>query len=343
MTQTTLATGPRLKELDAVARWRERRRFRSALALSGFGHALIIALLIMLWQQPEDEVVPLPPIPVTVVQEHEGQSGAAGGGNGDTAASASNAADAQAATVNPAQTAPADPQQPQQPETPAQPAQPQPVTQQAPTPETAALSLPPSPTALQQAPEQPPEPVPPRKPKPPRPTTPVVAPAPPVPPPLPPVPVQQTAQATPAASPEASGARQGSETPLPAGEGGQGRGEVGTGRAEVGNGSANGTADDYLAKVRLWILRFAKPPTDDCSRDHGDGSMDVTYHRDGTVIDVHITKSSGCPASDAEALRMVRAASPLPAIPGRFPGDPKTLGFPFDFRPGLLDRIFHGH
>jgi periplasmic protein TonB len=343
MTRTTLASGPRLDELAATGRWRERRRFRGALALSGFGHALIIALLIMLWRQPEDEVVPLPPIPVTVVQEHEGQSGAAGGGNGDTAAAASNAADSQAATASPAQTAPADPQQPKPQETQAQPAQPQPVTQQAPTPQTAALSLPPSSTAPQQAPEQPPEPVPPRKPKLPRPTTPVVVQAPPVPTPLPAEPVQQTAQATPSASPEASGARQGSETPLPAGVGGQGHGDTGKGLAEVGNGAATGTADDYLAKVRLWILRFANTPKDDCSRDHGDGAMEVTFKRDGTVLDVQLTRPSGCPASDAEALRMVHAASPLPPVPDRFPGDPKKIDLPFDFRPGLFDRIFHGH
>ena len=89
-------------------------------------------------------------------------------------------------------------------------------------------------------------------------------------------------------------------------------------------------------------MRFAKTPDDDCSREHGDGKMDVTYHRDGTVLDVHVTQSSGCPASDAEAVRMVKAASPLPPIPDRYPGDPKTLGLPFDFRPGLFDRMFHG-
>jgi protein TonB len=343
---TTLAIEPRrIDATDAETEKRARRRFRGALYWSGLGHALVIALLLGLWQ-PEEEPVPLPPIPVTVIQDQEGQSGAAGGGNGDTAASSASSESQQASTAAPSQTAPAEAQQqrPQQAE--AQPTPPQPTTPQTPTPPAPAdaLRLAPAPNAIEPPqPVQPPAPVPPRKPTPPQPKpTPTVAQTPPT-PPAPQPAAQQAAQAPAAPSTSTSGAVQGADTPLPAGVGGQGRGEVGTGRAEVGNGSANGTADDYLSKVRLWILRFAKTPNDDCSREHGDGKLNVTFKRDGTVLDVTLTASSGCPASDAEALRMVRAASPLPPIPDRFPGEPKTIGLPFDFRPGLLDRIFHSH
>lgn len=347
MTETTFATGPRLDEVDVGAQQTERRRFRGALFFSGLAHGLVILLLVLLWQPATDQTVPLPPIPVTVIPDTEGQSGAAGGGIGDTAASSSSNASTAAATAAPSQTAPAQAQQeqPQQRQTQPAPVQPAPPAASTPTPTpTEALRLTPSPTAIQPAqPQQTLEPVPPHKPAPPRPkpTPTVVAQAPPT-PPMPQPPAAPAVQAPPAPSTATSGAVQGADTPLPAGEGGQGRGEQGRGLAEVGNGAANGTADDYLGKVRLWILRFAKTPDDDCSRQHGDGKMDITYHRDGTVLDVHITQSSGCPASDAEAVRMVKAASPLPPIPDRFPGDPKTLDLPFDFRPGLLDRLFHG-
>lgn len=345
MTESTLATGPRLDEDDAGARLNERRRFRGALFLSGLAHGLAILVLILLWQPTTDETVPLPPIAVTVIPDKEGQSGAAGGGNGDTAASSSSTASTAAATAAPSQTPPAEAQQEQPQQHQTQPVEVQPAPPAAPVPTpTEALRETPSPTAIEPAqPPQTPEPVPPHKPAPPRPKPPptVVAQAPPT-PPTPQPPAAPAVQAPPAPSTSTSGAPQGAESPLPAGVGGQGRGEQGRGLAEVGNGSATGTADDYLAKVRLWILRFAKTPDDDCSRQHGAGKMDVTYHRDGTVLDVHITESSGCPASDAEAVRMVKAASPLPPIPDRFPGDPKTLGLPFDFRPGLLDRLFHG-
>ena len=347
MTQTAVAIEPRRDADNSAARTHERRRFQSALFFSGLGHAAVIVLLLALWQPEADEIVPLPPIPVTVIQEQEGQSGAAGGGNGDTAASASSAASTAASSANPTQTPPAQTQeqQPQQAETQPEPPQPVAAPQARTPPPTDALHLTQAPRAMQPTPpESPPEPVPPRKPIPPRPKPTVVAQARPS-PPTPPMPqplVKEAAQAPAASSTSTSGARQGSNAPLPAGVGGPGRGEAGTGRAEIGNGSANGTADDYLAKIRLWILRFAHPPDDDCSRKHGDGSLDVTFLRDGTVIGVELTHSSGCPASDAEALRMVHAASPLPPVPPQFPGEPKKIALPFDFRPGLLDRLFHG-
>lgn len=334
MTQTGLAIEPRGDQDHSAAQRTDRRQFRSGLFLSGLAHAAILVLLFFLWQTPADEVIPVPAIPVTVINEQEGQSGAVGNGNGDTAASASDTQSQEAATENPAQTAPATAQeeQPQQAETRPTPTQPTAT----PTPPTPTPSLPQSKTALEQAPPLPPEPVPPRKPALPKPKPKVVEqPTPPAPSP----PAPQTAQASP--TPTTSGAVQGTNAPLPAGVGGQGRGDTGRGLAEVGNGAANGTADDYLGLVRRWILRFAKTPKDDCSREHGDGKMDVTFHRDGTVADVHITQSSGCPASDAEAVRMVQAASPLPPIPDRYPGDPKTMGLPFDFRPGFFDRLFH--
>jgi protein TonB len=344
---TSLAIEPRqIDATDLEAEKRARRRFRGALFWSGLGHAVVIALLLALWQLPPDEPVPIPPIPVTVVPDQEGQSGAAGGSNGDTAASSSSSESEQASTAAPSQTAPAEAQQQQPQEAEAQPTPPQPTTPQTPTPPapTDALHLSPSPDAIEPPqPVQPPEPVPPRKPTPPQPKpTPTVAQTPPT-PPTPQPATQQAAQAPSAPSTTTSGAVQGADTPLPAGVGGQGRGDAGKGLAEVGNGAANGTGDDYLQKVQRWILRFAKTPDDDCSREHGDGKMEVTYHRDGTVLDVHITQGSGCPASDAEAVRMVKAASPLPPIPDKFPGDPKTLGIPFDFRPGLFDRLFHAH
>ena len=87
MSQTTLASGPRIDAEDTAVQSRERKRFRTAMSLSALTHVLVFALLYLLWQPVGEEPVVPPPIPVTVVQEPEGQSGASGGGEGETAAS----------------------------------------------------------------------------------------------------------------------------------------------------------------------------------------------------------------------------------------------------------------
>lgn len=335
MTQiTTLATGPRLDQDEAATQTRERRRFRAAMWLSAFSHALVIVLLFLLWQPASEEQVPRAPIPITVIEEKEGQSGAAGGGNGETAASsASSASTPESASEPTASTAEPEPElrQPTPPiETPPQPS--------SEVPSLAQTQLTPAP-----APQETIEPVPQHKPRPPQPKPPpshtVTARA--APTRATPQPAAQT-PTTAAQTPSQTASVSGTDQPLPPGTGGRGRGDEGAGRAAVGNGSLDGPGDDYLDAVRRWVQRYRKYPEEAVKqKQEGVVQLGFKFTRDGTVIDAWIEKSSGFPLLDQAALNMIHAASPIPKVPDRYKGDTLTLVMPENFRIGLFDRLFH--
>ncbi len=331
MTEAILPGDVRLADPSATSR--ERRRFTRAALVSGLGHALVLALLIGLWR-PEPEESPPPPIPVTLATEKPGASGAAGGGSGETAASTQNNASYNAPAFSTAQESQAQPQATPETKPPEPTAQPT-IAQSRVAPELA-------PTPRQSL-----EPVPPRKP-----------PTPPKPTPVPEAKPQPETESQPtqAVSPQVSVARPmptpdaaASQSPASGeaqtqqGIGGPGRGEEGAGRAAVGDGSLSGTSDDYLATVRLWILRFKKVPDDDCAKKKEDvtGIYGFTIARDGTILNAWLERSSGCPKTDAEALEMVRAASPVPPLPPKVLGESKDAQMPFNFNPGFFDRLFH--
>ena len=343
---TTLASGPRLDLDDAAVQTRERRRFRVAMYLSALTHALVIVLIWLLWQPVGEEVVPLPPIPVTVVQEPEGQSGAAGGGTSETAASSQGAASETASEAQPqasAEQPPAEEQPPTPPaETQPEPQQPTPPVEAPPQPPSEVPSLAQTQVTPAPAPQEAIEPVPQHKPRPPRPKPPTpteTAQAKPAPTPPAPQPVaQQPAAPTPTQTASAAGADQ----PLPPGAGGRGRGDEGPGKAAAGNGSLNGPGDDYLDAVRRWVTRYKKYP-DDAIKQKQEGIVQLGFKftRDGTVTDAWIEKSSGFPMLDQAALAMIHAASPIPKVPDRYQGDTLTLVMPENFKIGLFDRLFH--
>jgi protein TonB len=120
--------------------------------------------------------------------------------------------------------------------------------------------------------------------------------------------------------------------------GGRGRGDEGAGLAAVGHGSLTGQSDDYLEKLRRWISRFRKSPDDSCKQ--LPGTLGITIARDGTVLDVTIEKSSGCPLSDKAALDTVRAASPVPPLPSYIAGNSVAVSMPFSHNPSLFERLF---
>ena len=334
MTQaTSLASGPRPDADDAAAvQSRERKRFRTAMSLSALTHALVIALLYLLWQPVGEEPVVPPPIPITVVQAPEGQSGAAGGGDSETAASAENQASEPPSEAQP-QASAAEPE-PQQP-TPPVAEQPQPAPE---VPSLAQTEVTPAP-----APQETTEPVPLHKPRPPRPKPPPAhaetaeaTPTPPTPQPA----MQEPA--APAPTPAQTASAAGSNQPLPPGAGGRGRGDEGPGLAAVGSGARNGPGDDYLDAVRRWVTRYKKYPEDAVKqKQEGVVQLGFKFTRDGTVTDAWIEKSSGFPALDEAALAMIRAASPIPKVPDRYEGDTLTLVMPENFKIGLFDRLFH--
>ena len=334
MTQvTTLGSGPRLDIDESAVHTRERQRFRTAMVLSGLTHALVFLLLYLLWQPVGDDVVPLPPIPVTVVQEPEGQSGAAGGGDSETAASAPSAASESASTAEPAASA-EEPPQPQEPTPPVE-TPPQPSAEMPSLAQTAVTPAPAPQEAIEPVPVHKPHPPPP-KPRPLPTKTVERTPTPPTPEPAP----QQAAAATTTPSQTASAA--GSDQPLPPGVGGRGRGDEGPGRAAYGNGSLNGPGDDYLGLLQRWLTRFRVYP-DEAKKEKQEGvaMIGFTLARDGTVLKAWLVKSSGYPLLDQAALKMMHDASPVPKVPDRYQGETLTLTIPENFHMGLFDRLFH--
>lgn len=54
--------------------------------------------------------------------------------------------------------------------------------------------------------------------------------------------------------------------------------------------------------------------------------------RDGTIVNVRLTRSCGYPSVDASALRAVQMSNPLLALPNEYQGSYVTVEFWFDFR-----------
>lgn len=301
------------------------------MALSAFGHALIIALLVLLWQ-PQVQEIAAPPIPVTVVQEKTGRSGAMGGGSDTSAASGASASASEASTTPPEPATETTPE--------ARPEQPKQETETPPPPPSTMPSLAQQSVNAAPAPQEI-ETVPVRKPAPPRPKppTPTVAARTPPAPVAPPVTQRQPTPAETASNEAASAAP--SNSALPEGAGGRGRGEEGAGRAAIGNGSLEGPGDDYLEAVRRWVTKFRKYP-DEAVKQKQEGTvmLGFKFTRDGTVLDAWVERSSGFPLLDQAALQMIRDASPIPKVPDRYKGDTLTLVMPENFRIGLLDRLF---
>ncbi|WP_244985085.1 energy transducer TonB [Acetobacter persici] len=67
--------------------------------------------------------------------------------------------------------------------------------------------------------------------------------------------------------------------------------------------------------------------------EHEEGVPTVTFSMDraGHVLSVRLSKSSGHPLLDAEALALPKRAQPLPAPPESVPGEPITLTVPVEF------------
>jgi len=286
-------------------------------------HALVIGLLIG-WGLPYElnEPPSAPPIPVLVIAEGTGAAGAAGGSGGG--------ADQKAASATPpssaaSQTA-ADTPRPSPPRMVAPPppdseaparlvAKPRPRPQPKPRAEPAAVPAPPTPappTRLSEATHEAPAPTA---------AAPVAAPA--------------SASAS-AATPGTRGAGAG-----PGGDAGRGSGAAGAGRGAVGDGDLDAPGDDYLDRVRRWVNRFKKYPSESVRRkEEGQALVRFVFARDGTVLDAAIERSSGHPMLDQATLEMIRAASPLPPPPDRYKGNELRLAVPIAYRLGFFERLF---
>jgi protein TonB len=311
----------------AATRQTERRRFSSAAFASGAAHGLLVALLIGLWH-PRPQEFTASPIAVTLApDEEEGASGAAGSGGSTVAGSGRHDADegpTNELDMRQRQEADAAPPEQRVTSSAAQPDPPQP-------PE--AIEAPPPPTEAL-------EPVPPHKPAPPRPHPPQASAQ--QQPPIPPMPVAPQQQVAIAPNALETATAQTSDAQAPQGVGGRGRGEEGAGRAAVGDGARDGPGDDYLEQVRRWITRFRIYPEEAVkNREEGIVSIGFKFARDGTILDVWIEQGSGYALLDNAALKMIRAASPIPKVPNKYEGDTLTLVMPERFRIGAFDRLLN--
>jgi protein TonB len=61
-------------------------------------------------------------------------------------------------------------------------------------------------------------------------------------------------------------------------------------------------------------------------------TVTFTLHRDGSVTDLRVSRSSGVGALDRSALRAIRDASPFPRVPPQFPKDQTDIDFIFELQ-----------
>jgi protein TonB len=303
-------------------------------------HAIIAALILGIpWTVPKPD---LPPPAITVVFDEPGSAGASGGAKGgggeDRGGQRSQAASSSETAPEKTETAVAEPSPPEPP---------------APAPEKPLVSAaPPSPTGLA-APEAPKKPV--QKPKP-KPVQRQVAeakpprPQAPTPPAVQPTPVENPPVQTPAPvsrsqvaglQPAPGAAMSGTSGQGAGTQAGAGQGTSGAGRGWVGDGDLQGPGDEYLDRLRRWLAKYKAYPKDSLKRkEEGKALVSFTIHRDGRVTDPVVERSSGFPALDEAALRMLRDASPVPPLPVAYRLDQARLTMPIGYSISFLDKIF---
>jgi len=99
-------------------------------------------------------------------------------------------------------------------------------------------------------------------------------------------------------------------------------------------GDASVGADDgrlaWLGELRARVLREKRYPAD-AERQNVTVQINFTVTRNGRVLSRHITRSSGSPAYDQEALAMIERAQPLPPFPPSMPQAQTVLTIPITF------------
>jgi protein TonB len=84
--------------------------------------------------------------------------------------------------------------------------------------------------------------------------------------------------------------------------------------------------DDYKKQAERCVHRAWFPPN---GLKRKPVEVGLTVHRDGTVSDTHVEKSSGSATIDAAALKAVKNAAPFRPLPPEAP-DSVELKFSFD-------------
>jgi len=92
------------------------------------------------------------------------------------------------------------------------------------------------------------------------------------------------------------------------------------------------TRDSYLGRVLAQLNRFKQyPRAARQARIEGVVMLHFVMAADGKVQSFEISKSSGRPVLDAEALALIQRAQPLPALPPDFPSRTLDAVVPIEF------------
>jgi len=96
--------------------------------------------------------------------------------------------------------------------------------------------------------------------------------------------------------------------------------------------AAGETRDSYLGRLLAQLNRFKQyPRAARQARIEGVVMLHFVMDADGKVQSFEITKSSGRPVLDAEAMALIQRAQPLPALPPDFPTRTLDAVVPIEF------------
>ena len=96
--------------------------------------------------------------------------------------------------------------------------------------------------------------------------------------------------------------------------------------------------NDYLSRVFRQLQQHRVfPRVAEDNKQSGIVMTRIVINRDGGLIDVRVTQSSGVPAIDQAELEAIRKAAPFPPVPSDMPGDPVALNLRMNYnQPGRV-------
>ncbi|EKV30096.1 periplasmic binding protein TonB [Caenispirillum salinarum AK4] len=105
----------------------------------------------------------------------------------------------------------------------------------------------------------------------------------------------------------------------------------GTAEARTGGGTP-GERRDYIALIQTWLERHKEyPRRARLRRQEGTVVLRFVIDRQGAVLSHRIERGSGHSALDDEVEKMIRRASPLPAMPPGVAGETLEIAVPVVF------------
>ena len=108
----------------------------------------------------------------------------------------------------------------------------------------------------------------------------------------------------------------------------------GSGKMGLGENSPFGNQFGAYAEIlrKLVAEKWKTSDIDQKIRTAPEVTVTFTLHRDGSVANVHITKSSGNAALDRSGQRAILDAAPFPKMPPAFPKDQTDIDFIFELK-----------